>query len=101
MSDVTDLSLVELRDSLRAKTLSSSEVTASYLARIEGARGLNAFILETPDKAHAMAKAADERLRRGGGGRLEGVPLGVKDLFATDGTRTTAGSRILSERASC
>src|SRR5208282_6812721 len=66
-----------------------------YIERIENARALNAFVLETPDKALAMAAASDGRLRAGEGGPLEGVPLGIKDLFATKGVRTTACSKIL------
>jgi len=57
--------------------------------------GLNAFITETPDKARAMAAASDERRREGKVGLLEGIPLGIKDLFCTEGVLTTAGSHIL------
>ena len=62
---------------------------------IEGARALNAFVLETPDRAREMARSADARLAKGEGGPLEGLPLGIKDLFCTAGVRTTACSRIL------
>jgi aspartyl-tRNA(Asn)/glutamyl-tRNA(Gln) amidotransferase subunit A len=58
---------------------------------------LNAYVLETPERAHAMAKAADARLAAGDARPLEGVALGIKDLFATKDVRTTAGSRILSD----
>ena len=64
-------------------------------AAIEEARALNAFVLETPDRAREMARAADARLAKGEGGPLEGLPLGVKDLFCTAGVRTTACSHIL------
>ena len=59
------------------------------------ARALNAFVLETPDRARDMARAADARLAKGEGGPLEGLPLGIKDLFCTAGVRTTACSHIL------
>ena len=97
MSQITDLTLAEIRDGLKAKRFSAVDAAKAYLAAIEKARALNAFVLETPDQALAMAAAADARLASGQAGALEGVPLGVKDLFATKGVRTTAGSRILGE----
>jgi aspartyl-tRNA(Asn)/glutamyl-tRNA(Gln) amidotransferase subunit A len=95
MTNPTDLTLAELRDALKARKISSLEATDAYIANIEKARDLNAFILETPDKARAMAKASDARLASGEGGPIEGVPLGIKDLFCTEGLQTTAGSHIL------
>ena len=95
MTNVTDLSLAELRDALKAKKVSSTEATDAYLSRIENAKELNAFIAVTGEKARAMAKASDEKLAKGEGGDLEGVPLGIKDLFCTEDTQTTAGSHIL------
>jgi aspartyl-tRNA(Asn)/glutamyl-tRNA(Gln) amidotransferase subunit A len=97
VSDITDLTLCDLRDALKTRRVSSAEATRAYLEAMEGARGLNAFVLETPDHALSMAAASDERLARGEGGPIEGVPLGIKDLFATEGIRTTACSRILDE----
>jgi aspartyl-tRNA(Asn)/glutamyl-tRNA(Gln) amidotransferase subunit A len=95
MSDLTSLTLAQARDGLRAKSFSASELTRAHLAAIEHARGLNAFVLETPDQARAMAQAADARLATGGARPLEGLPLGIKDLFATRDVRTTACSHIL------
>ncbi len=95
MTNPTDLTLAELRDALRAKKVSSLEATDAYLANIDKASELNAFITVTPDKARAMAKASDAKLSKGQGGPIEGVPLGVKDLFCTEGVLTTAGSHIL------
>ncbi len=95
MANPTELSLAGLRDALRDKKLSSREVTDAYLDRIENADALNAFITKTHEKARAMADASDARLAKGEGGALEGVPLGIKDLFCTEGTLTTAGSHIL------
>ncbi|MDZ7627298.1 MAG: Asp-tRNA(Asn)/Glu-tRNA(Gln) amidotransferase subunit GatA [Parvularculaceae bacterium] len=95
MTNPTDLTLAELRDALRAKKVSSLEATDAYLANIEKAKDLNAFITVTPEKARGMAKASDAKLAKGEGGPIEGVPLGIKDLFCTEGVLTTAGSHIL------
>src|SRR5262249_54377782 len=69
----------------------------AHLTAIERARVLNAYVLETPDQARAMAKAADARLASGDARPLEGLALGIKDMFATSGARTTACSRILHD----
>jgi len=95
MSDLTALTLVQARDGLRAKQFSAAELTDAHLAAMERARALNAFVLETPEVARKMAGDSDERLVKGQGGTLEGLPLGIKDLFCTDGVRTTACSHIL------
>lgn len=95
MSDLTRLTLKSALAGLKAKDFSAVEITRAHIAAIEKARGLNAFVLETPDKAVAMAQASDERLARGEGGALEGAPLGIKDLFCTEGVRSTAASKIL------
>src|ERR1700754_3903496 len=97
MSNLTDLTLAAARDGLKAKTFTSAELTDAHIAAVEKARPLNAYIIETPDKAREMAKASDAKLAKGEGGALEGIPLGVKDLFATEGVRTTACSKILGE----
>ncbi len=95
MTDLTALTIAEVRERLRKKEFSALELTDAHLAAIERARALNAFVYETPDKAREMAQASDARLLRGEGGPLEGVPLAVKDMFCTRGVRTTACSRIL------
>ena len=95
MSDLTRLTLTEARDLLKARKLSARELTTAFLGAMERGRELNAYVLETPEKALAMADASDVRLASGQGGSLEGVPLGIKDLFCTEGTRTTASSKIL------
>ncbi|ABD87818.1 Asp-tRNA(Asn)/Glu-tRNA(Gln) amidotransferase subunit GatA [Rhodopseudomonas palustris] len=97
MTDLTSLTLAEARDGLAAKSFSSLQLTDAHLAAIEAARVLNAFVLETPDQARSMAKAADAKIAKGEGGPLEGLPLGIKDLFATSGVRTTACSKILDD----
>jgi aspartyl-tRNA(Asn)/glutamyl-tRNA(Gln) amidotransferase subunit A len=87
--------LAEARDALKAKKISSRELTAALIKAVEDARPLNAYVTETPEKAFSMAKASDARLAKGEGGPLEGLPLAIKDLFCTKGVRTTAGSKIL------
>lgn len=95
MRDLTHLSLAQARDALRKKELTSVELTESYLAAIEQAKVLNAYVTVTPEKALEMAKASDAKLARGEGGPLEGLPLGIKDLFCTKDVLTTACSHIL------
>src|ERR1700727_1264378 len=95
MTDLTSLTLAEARDGLAKKSFTSLELTNAHLSAIEAARALNAFILETPDQARAMAQKADASIAKGDGGPLAGIPLGIKDLFATRDVRTTACSKIL------
>ena len=95
MTDLTSLTLAQARDALRNKDFTATELAEAHLSAIEQARVLNAFVLETPDRARDMARAADARLAKGEGGPLEGLPLGIKDLFCTAGVRTTACSHIL------
>src|ERR1700685_1808160 len=95
MTDLTALTLAQARYGLRAKQFSASELTDAHLAAVERARALNAFVLETPELARKMAGYSDERLAKGQGGALEGLPLGIKDLFCTADVRTTACSHIL------
>ena len=94
-TDLTRLSLAQARDGLRGKAFTATELTSAHLDAMAKARALNAYIKETPERALDMAKAADDRLGAGVGGPLEGVPLGIKDLYCTNGVTTTAGSRIL------
>src|SRR3984885_14623468 len=95
MTDLTSLTLAQARDALRKKDFSAIELADAHLADMAKARVLNAFVLETPDRARDMARACDARLAKGEGGPLEGLPLGMKDLFCTAGVRTTACSHIL------
>ncbi len=94
-TDLTQLSLAETAKGLKAKDFTSKEVTASYLNSIEKAKVLNAYVAVTSDQALDMAAQSDEKLQKGEGGSLEGVPLGIKDLFATKGVHTQAASHIL------
>src|SRR5437588_5275472 len=95
MSDLTALTLAQARDGLRRKSFSAAELAEAHLAAIEAARSLNAYVLETPEVARAMAREADARLHAGDARPLEGLALAVKDMFATRGVRTTACSHIL------
>ncbi|WP_343314273.1 Asp-tRNA(Asn)/Glu-tRNA(Gln) amidotransferase subunit GatA [Brucella sp. BE17] len=96
MSELTALTIAEARDKLKAKAITASELTDAYLAAIDAANeSINAYVSVTHDQARAMAKASDERLAKGEAGGLEGIPLGIKDLFATKGVHTQACSHIL------
>jgi aspartyl-tRNA(Asn)/glutamyl-tRNA(Gln) amidotransferase subunit A len=95
MSELTRLTIADARAGLKQKKFSAAELADAHLAAIEKARSLNAYVLETPERAHAMAKAADARIAKGDTGPLEGIPLAIKDMFCTEGVRTTACSHIL------
>jgi aspartyl-tRNA(Asn)/glutamyl-tRNA(Gln) amidotransferase subunit A len=96
LTDLTHLSLVDARKGLADKQFSARELTDAYLQAIDAANPvLNAYVAVTPDKAREMARASDEKLARGEGGPLEGIPLGIKDLFATVGVHTQAASHVL------
>lgn len=95
MSNPTNLSLCEVRDALRCGKLSSTALTEAYLESIAKQTELGAFITVTADKALKMANESDSALATQSGGALEGIPLGVKDMFCTQGVETTAASNIL------
>src|SRR5438477_9517038 len=95
MTNLTSMTIAEAKAGLANKSFTSLELTDAHLAAIEAARSLNAFVLETPEKARDMARAIDAKIARGEGGPLAGIPLGIKDLFATKDVRTTACSNIL------
>lgn len=97
MTNLTALTIAAARDGLKKKQFSALELTDAYLAAMEKARVLNAYVVETPEKARAMAKSSDAKLASGQGGALEGIPLGIKDLFATEGVHTQACSHILHD----
>jgi len=95
MGALTELDIAGAIAAMDKGACSARELAAAHIAAMEGARPLNAFITETPEKALAMADAADAARARGAAGPLCGIPLAIKDLFCTDGVRTTAGSHIL------
>ncbi|HAO32276.1 MAG TPA: Asp-tRNA(Asn)/Glu-tRNA(Gln) amidotransferase GatCAB subunit A, partial [Candidatus Competibacteraceae bacterium] len=91
-----DQTIARLSAGLAAGEFSSEELTRVFLDRIERFNpGLNAFITVTEESALAQARAADQRRRRGEAGPLTGVPIAQKDIFCTDGVRTSCGSRML------
>jgi len=96
VTQLTELTIAEARDGLAKKSFSADELARAHVDAIEAANdALNAFILKTPERALEMAAASDKRLKQGKAGALEGIPLGIKDLFCTKGVRTTACSHIL------
>ncbi|MDX1974310.1 MAG: Asp-tRNA(Asn)/Glu-tRNA(Gln) amidotransferase subunit GatA [Rickettsiales bacterium] len=96
MTTLNSLTLAQMRDGLKAKQFSAVELAEAHLSAIEKTNGhYNSFITITRDKAIEMAKAADGRLAKGEVGLIEGVPVGVKDLFCTKDVLTTAASHIL------
>jgi aspartyl-tRNA(Asn)/glutamyl-tRNA(Gln) amidotransferase subunit A len=95
MTALTDLTIAEALAGLAKRSFTSRELTEAHLTAIAARRDLNAFITETPERALAMAAESDAR-RQGGAARLlDGIPIGIKDLFCTEGVVTTAGSHIL------
>jgi len=95
MSELTHLTIAEARAGLHKKKFSAAELAEAHLVAIEKARALNAYVLPTPERAHAMAKASDARIAKGEMHPLDGIPIAVKDMFCTEGVRTTACSHIL------
>lgn len=96
MTKLNELTLADMRDGLRSKQFSSVELTEAHLQEIEKTNGYyNSYITITRSKALEMAKAADAKLAQGQAGLIQGVPVGVKDLFCTKDVLTTAASHIL------
>ena len=96
-TDLTGLTLKAALDGLKSKQFSSAEITQAHVDAVAASKSLNASVLETPERALQMARAADARIAAGEAGPLEGAPLGIKDLFCTEGYRTTAASKILGD----
>jgi aspartyl-tRNA(Asn)/glutamyl-tRNA(Gln) amidotransferase subunit A len=95
-TELNSLTIGGALESLAKKEFSATELTHAHLKAMEKHRDLNAFVVETPEKALAMAAASDQRRAKGETlGTLDGIPLAIKDLFCTDGVQTTAGSHIL------
>jgi len=95
VTDLTSRTIADLRDGFRSGEFTAREIAESFNAAVAAAKLLNAYTVETPDDALAAADAADKARVSGELGSLAGIPLGIKDLFATQGVDTTAGSRIL------
>ena len=98
MTELTSLSLAQARDMLRTRKISAIELAEAHLAAMEKARALNAYMLETPEKARAMAKASDARLAKGEARRRwKAFRSASRICSAPKGVRTTAGSHILDD----
>jgi aspartyl-tRNA(Asn)/glutamyl-tRNA(Gln) amidotransferase subunit A len=98
MSELTTLSLTTAMQGLEKGDFSSVELTQAFVDTIEASNGaLNAYVVQTPEQALSMAAESDARRKSGRSGRLDGAPIGVKDLYCTKGVRTTACSNILGE----
>lgn len=95
MSDLVKLTIVEAKKALDKKEISATELTQAYIKEMQDKRNLNAYVEECADKALEQAKASDAKYAAGEAGALEGIPLGIKDLFCTKGIKTTACSHIL------
>lgn len=95
MTDLTKLTIKQALDGLKTKKFSSVELTSAYIKNIEANRRLNAFITDSFDVALTQAKQSDEKIAAGKIGDLEGIPLGIKDLFCTKNIRTTSASKML------
>jgi aspartyl-tRNA(Asn)/glutamyl-tRNA(Gln) amidotransferase subunit A len=95
VSRLIDLDLCAARAGLSRREFSARELAVAYNDAVEQAKPLNAYITPTPERALAMAEAADIRLQRGKGLPLDGIPIAVKDLYCTNGVLTTAASHIL------
>jgi aspartyl-tRNA(Asn)/glutamyl-tRNA(Gln) amidotransferase subunit A len=94
MTELTKLTIAAARDALKKGDVTSAELTQACLTAIDGADALNAFVHKTPEVAVAQAKSADDRGYADAPG-LQGIPLGIKDLFCTKGVASQAASRIL------
>ena len=95
MSELTKLTIAAARGALRAGEVTSVELTEACLAEIDAADALGAFVHKTPEVALERAKAADERIKAGDAPSMCGIPVGIKDLFCTEGVASQAASKIL------
>ena len=96
MTALNALTIAEARDGLRRGDFTAADLTEACLAAIDGAGALNAFVHPTPEIALDRARAADTRLAAGEAPAMCGIPLGIKDLFCTEGVPSQAASHILN-----
>jgi len=95
MTNLTNLTIAEALKGLERKDFTAKELTQSHIKAMQDHADLNAYITETPELALKQAEDSDKRRAAGNAGALDGIPLGIKDLFCTTGVQTTAGSHIL------
>lgn len=94
-TNLTELTLTEAKEGLARKDFSSVELTQAFITAVDQNRHLNTYVTETPEHALEQAKTSDTKLAKGTAGKLEGLPLAIKDLYCTKGVKTTASSKIL------
>ena len=97
LSELLKFDIATASIALRAGDFTAVELTEAYLEAVEASRDLNIFITETPERAIADAAKADEFIRSGASSKMTGMPIGMKDLFCTEGVKTTAASHILGD----
>lgn len=97
MSKLNELTIAKALEGLKNKEFCSVELASSYIKEMDNRRNLNAYVIETPELALEQAKQSDVKYAQGNFGAIEGIPLGIKDLFCTKGIRTTACSKILAD----
>src|SRR5882724_2255537 len=95
MTNLTHLTIADALKRLKKKEFTASELAEAHIRACEGARDLNCFITETFDHARKQAKESDARYAKGEARFLDGIPIGMKDLYCTEGVQTTAASKIL------
>src|SRR3546814_6109867 len=95
MCALTNPAIAGAHGQLAAGEISALDLTEAHIAAVEAARSLTDVITEAPEQALEMAEASDARRKAGQAGLLEGIPIGMKDLFCTEGVLTTAGSHLL------
>ncbi len=95
MSELTKLTIAQAKECLKNKEFSAVELVEAYAAKMDEGRKYNAYVCETVELAKEQAKQSQIKLDKGEGGNLEGIPLGIKDLFCTKGIATTACSEFL------
>ena len=95
MTNLTHLTIEQALKGLDKKEFTAVELTQAHIKAMEKFRSLNAYIVETPEIALKQAAESDKRRAGGKAGLLDGIPLGIKDLFCTEGVQTTAASKIL------
>jgi aspartyl-tRNA(Asn)/glutamyl-tRNA(Gln) amidotransferase subunit A len=95
VTTLTDLGIAAIRNGVRDGDFSAREVATAFVDAVAGAKVLNAFLVETPEHALAAAERADADRAAGTLKAMSGVPIGMKDLFCTEGVEATAGSLIL------
>ncbi len=97
MTDLSKLTIKQSLDGLKNKQFSATELAQNYIKNIENNRRLNAFITDSFDIALKQAGDADANIAKGTMRDLEGIPLGIKDLFCTKNIRTTCASKMLAD----